>query len=80
MVRDLTRQLLLAGAALVCMSCGAARPTAPKACTRTERLRETTVPPKGLLARIQERTHVVLLGTGTPNADPARQGPRWRSW
>jgi ribonuclease BN (tRNA processing enzyme) len=27
------------------------------------------------LERLQQRTHVVLLGTGTPNADPARHGP-----
>ena len=31
------------------------------------------------LTRAQSRTRVVMLGTGTPNADPDRDGHRWRS-
>lgn len=45
------------------------------ACPRPARVRETSAAAVGSLARLQARTHVVLLGTGTPNADPARQGP-----
>jgi ribonuclease BN (tRNA processing enzyme) len=28
-----------------------------------------------VIRELQKRTHVVLLGTGTPNANPARHGP-----
>ena len=65
--------LILTG--LICVSCGGPSPTTSKVCPRRAGARQTSATPAGLLARLQARTHVVLLGTGTPNADPTRQGP-----
>jgi len=71
----LTWRVFFAVAALSCGSCGGASSATRQIRLRPAPDRETTDPPAGLVARLQTRTHVVLLGTGTPNADPARQGP-----
>jgi ribonuclease BN (tRNA processing enzyme) len=65
--------LILTG--LICVSCGGPSPTTSKVCPRQAGARQTSASPAGLISRLQARTHVVLLGTGTPNADPTRQGP-----
>ncbi|MFH2009191.1 MAG: MBL fold metallo-hydrolase [bacterium] len=44
-------------------------------CGRTPKGTPRPVVDARAIRELQKRTHVVLLGTGTPNADPARHGP-----
>lgn len=65
---------LLCGLATLITACPDGSPR-PKKDNRRVASKRTTGPDDRGAQSCKERTHLVLLGTGTPNAEPHRQGP-----
>jgi hypothetical protein len=65
--------LLVVASVSLLTGCPAPRASGPARCRAAAT--GPAAPDAQELRAVQQRTHVVLLGTGTPNAEPTQSGP-----